>query len=358
MTDSGGMRMARWLRTGALLVASFAVVLVLIVPPDVWASGLSFFNCDQVFGVNGIPAPGGSGYYVVGWQSPNKNEIGYQVPATTGINSCGSSLNVPGATSTTPQAISPDYFVAGLYQTSSKGWIAFVMAASATTANQVLSFTASGYSGVANAGFTRPTGISKSNLGLAWVVGYYILTTSNTTHAFAVQVNTTGTAPAIVANTWINFDIQAAGSGLARGVDGPNGSGVTRIVGEYPVSGKQQGYVMTLDTLTGAQAAQGTLVTVVPASSVATVTCSDAIGMSVHGISDSGRIVGSAFTSNTQGYAYWVDPVNSWSPGTSTPSCTHILPATKGQTWAAGISWDNTWIVGMGGGLGDWLYQQ
>jgi hypothetical protein len=88
-------------------------------------------------------------------------------------------------------------------------------------AGQVLSFNASDYSGVANASFTRPTGISKSNLGLAWVVGYYILTTSNTTHSFAVQVDTIGPKPAIVANTWLNFDIQAAASGLSQALMAP-----------------------------------------------------------------------------------------------------------------------------------------
>jgi hypothetical protein len=344
--------MTRSLRTGALLIAALAMALVLIVPPDVGASSILTFNCGQVFGVNGpYTVNGTSAYYVVGFQSSSKTYAGFQAAANTVMSSCGSVLNVPGAISTTPTAVSPDGFVTGRYEDSSKVWHAFVM----NPAGSLLPFNANPTSGVANAGFTRPTGITVSSGGVSWVVGYYLISNTNTSHAFAVQVYTpTSGAPSIKAGTWISFDISVAGKGSAGGVDGAYLNGA--IVGEYPnASGKYQGYVMTIADLQKAQT--GNLVTVVPAGSVATVTCSGAIGGYIHGISDSGRIVGIAFTSNTAGYAYYVD--GSWSAGTYTPGCNQIpVPGASknGQTWAAGISSDGTWIVGEGGSAQDWVY--
>ncbi|HEV2283593.1 MAG TPA: hypothetical protein VGX75_14515, partial [bacterium] len=223
-----------------------------------------------------------------------------------------------------------------------------------------LSFDAKTYSGDANAYDTRPTGITISTGGLAWVVGYYLTNKGHASHAFAVQVNTASvnasTPSAIVGGSWISFDVSVAGGGIARGVDSKDGTDAnTLIVGTYSdASGKQQGYVLTISEWKYDKSGAAT---VVPVGSGATVTCSGAIGGYIHGISAiGGRVVGIAYTSNLAGYAYDAD--GSWTKGNTYTVCLQILgpgASKNGQTWASGISSDNVRIVGQGAGE-DWIY--
>jgi len=241
----------------------------------------------------------------------------------------------------------------GIYAASDTTRPAFVM----DPHGNVLSFKASdsGLSGDANAYGQHPAGITVSTGGIAWVVGSYLTNKGKTSHSFAVQINTSNSPPTIVSGSWISFDISVAGSGTARGVDG---AAIVNIVGSYPdASGKDQGFVLNLtDLLSVRQAAPQ--VTVVPLSSVATVTCSGAIGGRIHGISDGGRTVGVAFTGTVSGYAYLVD--GGWTKGQAThPICNQIpVPGASkgGETWASGVTSDGVYIVGQGGSA-DWVYQ-
>ena len=350
--------MARWLRTGALLCAALAAVLVLIVPPDAWgAISIVSFNCGQVFGVNAVN--GNPPYYVVGFNSSGSGKgtyAGFQANAATVMGSCGNPLNVPNAVSTFPAAISPDGFVTGVYNpiqhiNSANVQGVFVMPISPNnTSGTVLTFYAT-QSGDPSAYSGRTTGISASTNGIAWVVGAYLTNSGHSSHAFAVQVNTSNVPPTIVPKSWISFDISVAGTGWARGVDG---AGKT-IVGSYPdANGKQQGYLLAITDLVAAS--KTATVPVMPVSSIATLTCSGAVGGYIHGIADNARVVGIAFTTNSQGYAFYAD--GAWVKGTTNTACTQIpVPGAKngGQTWASGISSDGTHMVGQGGG-GDWVW--
>ncbi|HET7263290.1 MAG TPA: hypothetical protein VFL28_01385 [bacterium] len=339
--------MARWLKTGALLLASLGIAFALIVPSAALGT-ITSFSCGQVFGVNGTSPT----YSIVGFQDVSRTYLGFKANVAFITSSCGNNVSIPGATSVFPQAISPDGFMTGIYEASDTTRPAFVM----DPQGNVLSFKAANLSGDANAYGQHPNGITVSTGGIAWVVGSYLTNKGKTSHSFAVQVNTSA-SPTIVSGSWISFDISVAGSGTARGVDGADPASV--IVGSYPdASGKDQGFVLNLADLKAARQA-APQVTVIPLSSVATLTCSGAIGGRIHGISDGGRIVGVAFTGTVSGYAYWVDG-GPWTKGSvNHPVCNQIpVPGASkgGETWASGVTSDGVYIVGQGGSA-DWVYQ-
>ena len=330
--------MARWLRTGALLAVALAVCFVPMLP-RASAGTILTFGCDYSSGINGGPI-----FNVVGWQSGAHTFAGYE--ATIGQlagGGCGNLVAIPNSSSVQPVGISPDSFIVGRYADLSSGWHAFVL----NPNGSLFSFNSVQF--VLGGQFTHPAGITAStfdntqNANVAWVVGTYLTGSKGAQHSFVLEVNTSANPMAAV--NWTSFDLSGAvGTTSARGINAGR-----QVVGQYTDASKQgHGFVAALPTSA-------------TVSAFARVDCAGATATVINGISDKGRIVGSAATGSIAGYAYYAEPPGAgWQAGNSyTVNCIAIpIPGatSHSQNWAAGISADGTQIVGHGGSAGNFVY--